>query len=283
MQFGLSLSMEWLVDVDGLRRAAVAADAAGVDYLTTSGHLLTAAPGRYPRMPPATYSLAYREPFVLFSHLAAVTRRISFRTAILILPMLPTVLVAKQAADVSLLSGGRLQLGVGISWQEVEYRALGQEMRDRGRKLEEQIEVLRLLWTQPQVTFKGRYHDLDGVGLGQVPEEPIPIWFGSAPEARQLRRAAELGDGWMPGGGLSSPDPVRQLRGFAADAGRTDGIAVTGRVVAGPDAGVVAADAQRQVDAGATETTLAAPPGASPDEGTAAVIAARDNLQDALG
>jgi len=282
MQIGARLSLDWLADIALVRKAAIELDEAGFDYLTIGGHLLTARPGRYPDMRPDVYSLPYRDPFVLFSHLAAVTRRIAFRPAILILPMLPTALVAKQAADLSLVSAGRFQLGVGISWQEVEYRALGQQMRDRGRKLEEQIHVLRLLWSEPVVTFKGRYHDLDDIGIGQLPDQPIRIWIGSAPEPRLLRRVAELADGWIPSAGVSSPDAVRQLQAFARDAGRHSDVAVTGRVVVEPTFDHAEAEARRQIEAGATEITLSAPERWSIAEGVSALIAARPRVDDAI-
>jgi probable F420-dependent oxidoreductase len=283
MQIGASLGMDWLADIAGVRQAAIDLDGAGFDYLTTAGHLLTAPLGRYPERPPAVYSVPYRDPFVLFSHLAAVTSHISFRTAVLILPMFPTALVAKQAADLSLLSGGRFQLGVGISWQEAEYLALGQQLRARGRRLEEQIEVLRLLWREPVVTFKGRFHDIDGIGIGQLPEHPIGIWTGSGAEPRLLRRAAELADGWMPAAGVRSAEAVRMLQAFAHDAGKAGGVAVTGRVTAEPDVEAVVADARSQVEAGATELTVSPPASADIAAGVAAVIAARARIADALG
>jgi probable F420-dependent oxidoreductase len=274
MQFGARLSLNWLADVSGLRQAAVRLDEAGFDYVTIGGHLLTSMPGRYAERPPEVYSLPYRDPLVLFSHLAAVTHRVCFRTAVLILPMFPTALVAKQAADVSLLSGGRLQLGIGIGWQEAEYRALGQPIGERGRRVAEQITVLRLLWSEPVVSFKGRYHDIDDMGIGQLPPGPIPIWIGSGPEPQLLRRAAELADGWMPSAALGSPEPARQLQAFAREAGRPRGVAVTGRVTTGADVGRVQSDVARQVEVGATEITLSPPDGSSMAHGVAGMIAA---------
>ncbi len=281
MQYGVALSMEWLADLSAVKTAVVTADEEGFDFVTTSGHLLTASSGRYPQLPPFTYGLPYRDHFVLYSHLAALTSRISFRTAILILPTLPTAVVAKQAADLSLLSGGRVQLGVGVSWQEAEYRALGQDFHQRGRRLEEQIEVLGLLWSEPLVTFKGRFHDLDDVGLGQLPDSPIPIWIGCGAEPHLLKRVVDLAVGWIPGGVLDFSEPVQHLRELAQAAQRTEVVRVSGRVVVTDDADQVIADARRQVEAGATELTLALPPDVGARAGVAVLIQARRWLTEA--
>jgi probable F420-dependent oxidoreductase len=271
------LNIEWLGDLVGLRRAAVAFDQAGYDFVTIGGHLLTAPAGRYPDRHPSVYALPYRDPFVLFSALGAVTERLAFRTAVLILPMLPTALVAKQAADLSLMTGGRLELGVGISWQEAEYRALGQAMAHRGPKLEEQITVLRLLWSQPSVTFQGRFHDLDDIGLGQRPEVPVPIWIGCAPQPALLDRVARLADGWIPSEPLRSPEAARTVRERAAAHGRNGAVAVAGRVVVQDPARAVA-EAADQRQAGATEIIVSAPAGAPIDDAVAALARLRPLL-----
>jgi alkanesulfonate monooxygenase SsuD/methylene tetrahydromethanopterin reductase-like flavin-dependent oxidoreductase (luciferase family) len=114
----------------------------------------------------------------------------------LILPLFPTAIVAKQAAELQQLSNGRFELGVGLSWNTAEYEAVGQDFTTRGRRVEEQIEVLRRLWTEPYVTFSGRWHTLDGVGLNRLPPAPIPIWLGGEHE-RALRRAVRLADGFV--------------------------------------------------------------------------------------
>jgi alkanesulfonate monooxygenase SsuD/methylene tetrahydromethanopterin reductase-like flavin-dependent oxidoreductase (luciferase family) len=161
------------------------------------GHVLTAAEGRFDR-PATTYAVPFRDPFVLYAHLAASTTRLRFRTGILILPMFPTALVAKQAAELALVSDGRFELGVGISWNEAEYRAMGQDPMVQGARLEEQLAVLRQLWQEPLVTFAGRFHDIDELGLGQLPASPIPIWVGCGAADPPLSRVARLADGWMP-------------------------------------------------------------------------------------
>ena len=145
-----------------------------------------------------TYQHAFHEPFVLFAFCAGVTRRIELVTGIVILPQRQTALVAKQAAAVDVLTGGRLRLGVGIGWNHVEYEALNTEWKTRGARQAEQIEVMRKLWTEDQVTFRGRFHTLVDVTMLPVPvQRPIPIWFGGSSDA-VVKRAARIGDGYMP-------------------------------------------------------------------------------------
>src|SRR4029453_17668221 len=158
-------------------------------------------PGANPERPggwkgPYTYRHLFHEPFVLFGYLAAVTERVELVTGILILPQRQTALVAKQAAVVDVLSRGRLRLGIGIGWNFVEYEALGENFKNRGRRSEEQIEVLRALWTKELVTFTGRWHKITDAGINPLPvQRPIPIWLGGGAE-QVLRRIARLGDGW---------------------------------------------------------------------------------------
>ncbi|MGH6954550.1 MAG: LLM class F420-dependent oxidoreductase, partial [Alphaproteobacteria bacterium] len=169
-----------------------------------------------------TYRDTFNEPFVLFGFLAAVTTRIELMTGVLVLPQRQTVLVAKQAAEVDVLSGGRLRLGIGVGVKPDESEALGTSFRDRGRRSEEQIEVLRALWTKELVTFRGKWHRITDAGLNPLPvQRPIPIWFGGHADA-VLRRVARMGDGWIP---LFAPDDagraeVEKMRGYARAAGR---------------------------------------------------------------
>lgn len=215
MKFGAGYSLTALDDPIAIRDFAQALDGAGFDFVTTAGHLLSSPPGRYPERPNATYAGPFYDPFVLFGYLAGLTRQIRFRTSILILPLYPTAIVAKQAAQLSTLSGGRFELGVGISWNGSENAALGQEFGSRGRRIEEQIAVLRRLWTEPFVTFEGRWHRFDAVGLNRPPAGGIPIWIGSGTDDRVLRRVAKLADGWIAQGdpaaadGAAAPPPAR--------------------------------------------------------------------------
>ena len=140
----------------------------------------------------------FHETFVTLGFLAGVTKTIRLSTGVLILPQRQTGLVAKQAAEIDILSGGRLRLGVGVGWNFVEYQALGMDWKTRGARQAEQVGVLRQLWTQDLVTFSGRFHDLKEVSITPAPlQRPIPIWFGGSSDAA-VKRAARLGDGWMP-------------------------------------------------------------------------------------
>jgi probable F420-dependent oxidoreductase len=154
----------------------------------------------------------FHEPFVLFGYLAGLTTRLEFVTGILIVPQRQTVLVAKQAAEVDVLTGGRFRLGVGIGWNDVEYQALNESFSNRGRRSEEQIEVLRALFTQEAVTFHGRWHTIDAAGINPLPvQRPIPIWIGGSSDAT-LRRVAKMGDGWFP-----QMPPDERAKGMMAD------------------------------------------------------------------
>jgi probable F420-dependent oxidoreductase len=145
----------------------------------------------------------FHETFVTLGFLAAVTKTIRLSSGVLILPQRQTGLVAKQAAEADILCGGRLRLGVGVGWNFVEYQALGMDWNTRGARQAEQIEVLRRLWTDDVVTFRGRFHDLKEVSIIPAPiQRPIPIWLGGSSDAA-VKRAARLGDGWMP---IMAPD-----------------------------------------------------------------------------
>lgn len=204
---------------------AQAAEELGYDYLLAYEHVVGAHPDRLwglGRQPPYTYESAFHEPFVLFGFLAAVTRRLELTTGILILPQRQTVLVAKQAAEVDVLSRGRLRLGVGMGWNPVEYEALGENFRNRGRRVEEQVGLLRLLWTQELVDFEGRHHRVRSCGINPLPvQRPIPVWMGGSAEPA-LRRAARVADGWI---SQLAPTPeaepvVARVRGYVREAGR---------------------------------------------------------------
>jgi probable F420-dependent oxidoreductase len=225
MKYGVVFpQIEFGNDVQAIKDYAQAAEDLGYDYLLVYDHVLGAHPNREPKLTgPYTYEHPFHEPMVFFGFLAAVTARLELVTGILILPQRQAALVAKQTAEVDLLSGGRLRLGIGIGWNYVEYDALGESFRTRGRRVEEQVEVLRKLWTQPLVTYKGAHHVIDNAGINPLPvQRPIPIWFGGAAEP-VLKRAARIGDGWMPAG--RPPDGrmkgyVDQLQEYLTAGGR---------------------------------------------------------------
>jgi probable F420-dependent oxidoreductase len=189
-------------DPIAVRRLGLAVEELGFDYLLAYDHVLGAVHAdRTPQLTgPYTEHDPFHDPFVMFAYLAAITERIHFTTGILILPQRPTVLVARQAADLDLLSGGRLRLGVGIGWNHVEYEALGQQFRTRGARQEEQIGLLRRLFTEPVVDFSGRFDRIDRAALVPKPAHPIPIWLGGSSEPA-YDRAARLADGFIFSGG----------------------------------------------------------------------------------
>ena len=182
-----------------LREFAQSAEGAGFDRLVLAEHVLGAHPDRLRELAgPYTYEHEWPEPVATLGYLAAVTERVELMTGILILPQRQTVLAAKQTAQLDVLSGGRFVLGVGTGWNPVEYEALGQEFATRGRRLEEQIEVLRRLWAEPLVSFHGRWHDIEQAGINPLPpRRAIPVWMGGA-DPRAVARAGRLGDGWFP-------------------------------------------------------------------------------------
>jgi probable F420-dependent oxidoreductase len=189
-------------DPAAVRRIGRAVEDLGFDHLLTYDHVLGAVHANRARRltGPYTENDPFHDPFVMFAYLAAVTERIGFATGILILPQRQTALVARQAADVDLLSGGRLRLGVGVGWNHVEYEALGQDFVTRGARQEEQIELLRRLFTEPVVDFSGRFDRVDRAALVPRPARPIPIWLGGSSEAA-FDRAARLADGFIFSGG----------------------------------------------------------------------------------
>ena len=204
-----------------IRDYAQAVEGLGYSHLVVFDHVLGADPARRPGWSGYTSRDMFHEPFVLFGYLAALTH-LELLPAVIILPQRQTVLVAKQAAEVDVLTGGKLRLGVGVGWNPVEYEALGMNFHTRGRVEEEQIEVLRLLWSQEIVSYKGQFHTITEAGLNPLPvRRSIPIWMGGRADAL-LRRTARLGDGWLPQG---KPDErmreaVERLQSYITEAGR---------------------------------------------------------------
>ena len=205
-----------------VRDYAQAAEGLGYAHVLAFDHVLGGNEATHTLKGPYKHTDAFHEPFVLFGFLAALTERLEFVTGIVILPQRQTALVAKQAAALDVLSGGRLRLGIAVGWNHVEFEALGMNFGDRGRRIEEQVEVMRLLWTDELVTFEGRDHRITDAGLNPLPvQRPIPLWFGGHADA-VLRRTARLGDGWFP---LLAPDAegaaeVEKFRSYVREAGR---------------------------------------------------------------
>ncbi|MBI3743865.1 MAG: LLM class F420-dependent oxidoreductase [Chloroflexi bacterium] len=223
-------------DPAAIREFVQAVEAMSYDHLLIYDHVLGADTTKRPDFKGAYHwKHMFHEPFVLFGYLAAITTRIELMTGVLILSQRQTALVAKQAAEVDVLSHGRLRLGVGTGWNTIEYEALGENFRDRGKRSEEQIAVMRELWAKPSVTFKGRWHTIEAAGLNPLPvQRPIPIWLGGLAEA-VLERAGRLAEGWLPPG-LDPTKPrmremVARVRESAVTAGRDPkDVGIEGRV-----------------------------------------------------
>jgi probable F420-dependent oxidoreductase len=218
-------------DLDEIRAFVHAVEDMGYDHIFVADHVLGADPQFYqhPSLGRYSYHSVVHEPLVLMAYMAAITTRITLSTGILILPQRQAVLVAKQAAELDVLSGGRMRLGIGVGWNPVEFEALGQDFHTRGQRSAEQIAVMRALWTQEVVDFHGKLHDITHAGLNPLPvQRPIPIWMGVGsrttprPPDTVLRRVARLADGWCPN--IPTNDEghaiVAQVHDYARAAGR---------------------------------------------------------------
>lgn len=223
-------------DPVAIRDYVQAVEQLGYHHVLAYDHVLGAHPRRfesYGFRPPYTYQTPFHEPFVLFGYLAGLTTRLELVTGILVLPQRQTALVAKQAAEVDVLTKGRLRLGVGIGWNAVEFEALGENFKNRGRRSEEQVALLRELWTKELVDFEGAYHRVRDAGINPLPvQRPIPVWMGAMAEPA-IRRLARIADGWFP---QFAPDPegaaaIERLHGYVRDAGRRpEDVGIEGRI-----------------------------------------------------
>ncbi len=224
-------------DPAAIRDYAQAAEEMGYTHILAYDHVLGASTANRPDWDgPYTSETPFHEVFVLFGYLAAVTKRVEFVTGVLILPQRQTALVAKQAASLDVLSGGRFRLGVGIGWNAVEYEGLNEDFHNRGVRSAEQIAVLRALLSQDVITFKGKYHQITEAGINPQPvRQPLPIWIGGNAEA-VLKRIGEIGDGWFPSAApdRDMQDAISRLRAYARDAGRNpESIGIEPRLSAG--------------------------------------------------
>lgn len=247
MQVGVIFPQTELeADAGAFREYAVAVEEMGFSHISAYDHVLGANTASRPDWKgPYRLETPFQEPLMLFSHMAAVTSRIGFFTAILILPQRQTALVAKQAACLDVFCDGRLRLGVGTGWNEVEYEALGMSYPQRGRHIEEQIEVLCALWSQDAVSFDSEFHTINDAGINPLPvQRPIPIWlgggsdrpmFGARANEKVIRRIARLADGWCP---MWQPGPraeelMELFRSYCREYGRNpDEIGLEGSYVA---------------------------------------------------
>jgi probable F420-dependent oxidoreductase len=247
-------------DVGALRAYGQAVENLGYAHVLVYDHVVGADPAVHRDWNgPYDVDTTFHEPFVMFGFLAAAAPGLELVTGVIILPQRQTALVAKQAAEVDLLTRGRFRLGVGVGWNAVEYEALGEEFGNRGKRSEEQIAVLRRLWTERSVTFEGRHHRLTGAGLAPLPvQRPIPIWIGAAAE-RGYERAGRLADGWFP---MLAPGPrLEEARGIvlaaATAAGRDPAsIGMEGRVSLGGDPDRTGDELAAWAEAGATHVSV---------------------------
>ena len=248
-------------DPVAVRDYAQAAEGLGFNHMIIFDHVLGADTSHHQGWT-GTYTSSdmFHEPFVVYGYLAALTKSLELVTAVIILGQRQTALVAKQAAEVDVLSGGRLRLGIGTGWNHVEYEALGEDFHNRGRRSEEQIALMRALWTQEIVNFEGRWHKVDNAGLNPLPvQRPIPIWLGGGAE-QVIRRVGRIADGWFP---QFPPDDkaagiLDRMRGYAREAGRDPAsIGIETRVSAadgGPE--LWAGQAKAWKDLGATHLSV---------------------------
>lgn len=248
MQIGVTYPQtEIETDPGAVKHFAQAVEAMGFTHVLAYDHVVGANTASRPGWNrPYRLESQFHDPFVLFSFMAGATAKIGFVTGILILTQRQTVLVAKQAACLDVLCNGRFRLGVGTGWNEVEYEALGMRFEDRGARIEEQVAVMRALWSNPAVTFKGEQHTITDAGLNPLPvQRPVPVWFGGGSDRPQfnnapasmkvLRRIARLGDGWIPQ--MRPDDRGRELietfHGFCKEYGRElNAIGIEARVPA---------------------------------------------------
>ena len=259
---------EMVADPGAIREYVQAAEDMGYSHLIIADHVLGVHPDFYPQVAQTPYShkTLVHEPFTLMGFIAAASSSLGLATGVLILPQRQTALVAKQAAEVDVLSGGRLRLGIGVGWNEPEHEALGQDFHSRGRRSEEQIALLRALWTQETVTFQGRWHTVSHAGINPLPvQRPIPLWIGAGrspnpvPPDLVVRRIGRLADGWL--ASFSPQDAgveaVSRMRTYAAEAGRDPAsVGIEGRIgMAGTEPAQWAEDVQGWRDLGATHVS----------------------------
>ena len=235
MKFGVVYPQtQFGADPAEMRDFVQAAEGMGYHHILVYDHVLGANPDRagWDSGRPYTYTDTFHEPFTLFSWMAALTERIGFMTGVLILPQRQTALVAKQAAQVDILSGGRFRMGIGVGWNAVEYNSLGYDFSTRGARCEEQIALLRELWTRELVDFRGQFDRIDDAGINPLPSAPIPIWIGGTADI-VLRRAARLSDGWVAHGGpaAAAKPLIEKFWSYAEDCGSADRVGLHIRLV----------------------------------------------------
>jgi probable F420-dependent oxidoreductase len=272
-------------DPGGVRAFVEGVQELGFDHLLAYDHVLGADRATHTHLAgPYRTEHLFHEIFVLLGYVAGIAPGLELVTGVVIAPQRQTALLAKQAAEVDVLTGGRLRCGLGIGWNDVEYEALGESFHNRGRRFEEQIEVLRLLWQERVATYEGRWHRITAAGLNPLPvQRPIPIWIGGTAEPA-LRRAARLADGFFPQRPLEGgwDRTMELLRGWLAEAGRDPGsFGVEKRIQVGTrTADAWRAEAEEWQALGATHVSLVSMDGglAGPDAHLERLREAREAL-----
>ena len=247
-------------DVGAVRAYGQGVEELGYRHILAYDHVVGADPAVHNGWGgPYDVDTTFHEPFVMFGYLAAATSALEFVTGVIILPQRQTALVAKQAAEVDLLTQGRFRLGIGVGWNAVEYEALNEDFSGRGLRSEEQIELLRRLWTERSVTFDGTFDRVTGAGIAPLPvQRPIPVWIGTAAR-KGFERAGRIADGWFPmvGPGPELEAAAAVVRDAAVAAGRDpDAIGMEGQVGSTIDPDAVAAELDGWASAGATHVSI---------------------------
>ena len=234
MKLGVTFpQLDMGADAGAVRAYTQAASDLGYDYLLAYDHVLSADATNRPGWKGYTDKDSFHEPFVVFAFMAAIAPRLEFVPGVIILPQRQTALVAKQAAEVDILTEGKFRLGIGVGWNAVEYEGLNEDFDTRGKRVEEQVALLRRLWTEPVITFRGDYHSVTEAGLNPLPiQRPIPIWIGGTADV-VLERAGRIADGWFPLGRCDDEQLrlVEKVRGYTETAGRArDAVGIDARI-----------------------------------------------------
>ena len=241
-----------------VRQIGLAAEEIGYDHLLAYDHVLGASHDREPKLwGPYTEADPFHDPFLMFSYLAGITSRIEFVTGILILPQRQTALVARQAADLDLLSHQRFRMGVGIGWNYVEYDALGENFKTRGKRVEEQVDLLRRLWSGELISFEGDFDNVEKAALNPPPKKPLPIWMGGFADVA-LKRAAKIADGFICADGAADAfEQAAKLKQFLADEGRSlDDFGLHCNMLKAKSPAAVADTVKRWEDVGGTHASI---------------------------
>ena len=260
MQIGVTLPQTEIGGAVGdLRTYAEGVEQLGYRHLVAYEHVVGADPAVYTDWSgPYDIDSTFHEPFVMLGYLAGITK-LELAPAVIILPQRQTALVAKQAAEVDLLTEGRFRLGIGLGWNQVEYEALGQDFSTRGRRMDEQVALLRRYWTERSITFEGEFDRVTGAGIAPLPlQRPIPLWFGGGSKPA-FRRMGRLADGWLP---MMTPGPeldeaMTTIAASAEAAGRDpQSIGMEGRITWAGDLDQVKHEAEQWRALGATHIAI---------------------------